>query len=66
MQPTALSEAERRSQSPDGDFFDPEDSREYGWSSAFRSSQSPDGDFFDPEEEPSAMTAAVSAHVTVP
>ncbi len=38
------------SQSPDGDFFDPE----VGWgqrSPQVYKSQSPDGDFFDPENE---------------
>ncbi len=41
--------ADTESQSPDGDFFDPERASRgtYGWFG--RWSQSPDGDFFDPE-----------------
>ncbi len=39
------------SQSPDGDFFDPEDVELLAESAQQLGSQSPDGDFFDPEDE---------------
>ncbi len=39
------------SQSPDGDFFDPEIWLAHGLGQFQMASQSPDGDFFDPEQK---------------
>ncbi len=41
------------SQSPDGDFFDPESRARCRNTKGESESQSPDGDFFDPEHRPS-------------
>ncbi len=51
------------SQSPDGDFFDPEIPNGTRFEDLKVRSQSPDGDFFDPEvRPPSPPLPAVASH----
>ncbi len=56
-----------KSQSPDGDFFDPELVKfEIPGGVTTPESQSPDGDFFDPESSPRTSRRGKPRGVTVP
>ena len=55
-----------KSQSPDGDFFDPEAGLVLAVLVALLMSQSPDGDFFDPEPKTTIEKMTQGVWVTVP